>query len=265
MKTTIQNVIDRLIEPVGLLDETVDSLYFGDPKAVVTGIVTVFMPTQRVLEKAHKLNANLVIAHEGPFFNHKPSFDNIIENDPVYIAKKAFILESGLAIFRFHDYWHRYQPDGIMMGLLEALAWNSFVKKHQPTYSVVEVPPITLYELADYIKRKLNIAFVRVVGNEKTPCRRIGLMAGYRGGGQLTLPILEKENLDLIIYGEGPEWETPEYIRDASWQGRAKALIVLGHAESEEPGMKMLVDRIQQQFPNIPVNFIAENPVFQVL
>lgn len=57
--------------------------------------------------------------------------------------------------------------------------------------------------------------------------------------------------------------EAPEYIRDASWQGRAKALIVLGHAESEEPGMKLLADRIQKQFPDIPVNFVAKNPVFK--
>lgn len=265
MKITIQNVIDTLIEPVGLLEETVDMLSFGDPSVEVTGIVTTFMPTQRVLERAVELKANLIIAHEGTFFNHKSSFEKTLENDPVYLAKKAFIHDSGLAIFRFHDYLHRYQPDGIMSGLMEALAWNAYVVKHEPAYSVIEISAKTLYETAEYIKRKLQVPFVRVAGKADTPCKRVGVLAGYRGGGQLAIPIMEQENLDLIIYGEGPEWETPEYVRDASWQGRAKALIVLGHAQSEEPGMKWLADHIQQHFPDVPVRFVAERPIFQVL
>jgi len=265
MKAVIQNVVDMLIEPVGLLEKTVDTISFGDPQAEVTGIVITFMPTQRVLEKAVALNANLIIAHEGPFYQHQSHVDDLFEEDPVYQAKQQFILNSGLAIYRFHDYYHRYQPDGIMEGLIDALAWSSYVKRHQSAYSVVELPTMTLFEVADYIKRKLNIGFVRVIGNVDMTCRRVGLLAGYRGGGGLAIPLFEQENLDLIIYGEGPEWETPEYIRDATWQGRSKALLVLGHAESEEPGMKLLTERIQRQFADIPVHYIAEDPLFRVL
>ncbi len=265
MKTTIQNVIDILIEPIGLLDNTVDSLSFGDPQTAVTGIVTAFMPTQRILEKAVSMNANLIIAHESPFYQHQSSLDDVIEDDPVYQAKRMFILNSNLAIYRFHDYYHRYQPDGIMVGLIEALAWSSYVTKHQPAYSVLEVPTMTLFDMADYIKRKLNIGFVRAVGNVGTRCSRVGLLAGYRGGGRLTIPLIEQENLDLVIYGEGPEWETPEYVRDAASQGRPKALIVLGHAESEEPGMKLLAEQIQRRLPDIPVQYVAEKPLFRVL
>ena len=35
------------------------------------------------------------------------------------------------------------------------------------------------------------------------------------GGGALAIPYFEAEHLDLIITGEGPEGETPEYVRDA--------------------------------------------------
>lgn len=265
MKTIIQDVLDRLIEPVGILEKTVDTLIYGDSQTEVTGIVTTFMPTQNVLENAIMLNANLIIAHESPNYHHRMSLNDSIGDNPVYAAKRSLILDSGLAVFRFHDYWHRYQPDGIMVGLLEALAWNSYVIKHQPTYSVLEVPAMTLNEIAEYIKAKLKISFIRAAGNNSSSFRRIGLFAGYRGGGELVIPMIDKENLDLIIYGEGPEWETPEYIRDAASQGRAKGLIVLGHAESEEPGMRILADRIQSQFPDLLVRFVAEKPVFHVL
>ncbi|GGG04390.1 Nif3-like dinuclear metal center hexameric protein [Paenibacillus abyssi] len=263
MKTTIQNVINRLIDPVGRLTETVDSLYYGNPQAEVSGIVTAFMPTQRVLERALELNANLVIAHEGPFFQHKPPLDSTYGDDPVFAAKKKFILDSGLSIFRFHDYWHRYPQDGIMLGLIEALAWDTYVQKHEPAYSVMEIPATSVIDIANYLKKTLDIPCVRVGGEMDTLCSRVGLLAGYRGGGQLVIPLMEQENLDLVVYGEGPEWETPEYVRDAVWQGRSKALIVLGHAESEEPGMKLLADLLQRQFPEIPVHFVREKPVFQ--
>jgi hypothetical protein len=96
-------------------------------------------------------------------------------------------------------------------------------------------------------------------------CKRVGVLVGYRGGGESVLPLFEKENLDLVIYGEGPEWETPEYVRDAVRQGRKKALIVLGHAESEMPGMEYFARELQEKFPSIPVHFLPEKSVFRIL
>ncbi|GIQ71081.1 transcriptional regulator [Xylanibacillus composti] len=265
MKTTISQVMRALTEPVGVLEPTVDTLKYGDPEAEVTGIVTTFMPTQAVLEEAVELGANLIVAHEGPFFSHQDSFVQALKQDPVYLAKDACIREAGLALFRFHDYWHRYQPDGIMEGLLEALAWSDRAVRHEAVASVVQLPPVTVREIAQYVKRQLGLSYVRVTGGLDQTCERIGLLAGYRGGGEHAIPLFEREQLDLVVYGEGPEWETPEYVRDAVRQGRGKALIVLGHAESEAAGMKLLADRLQTRFPDVPVHFAANPPIFQVL
>jgi len=90
-------------------------------------------------------------------------------------------------------------------------------------------------------------------------------MAGYRGGGTHAIPLIEKHRLDLVLCGEGPEWETPEYVRDAVRQVRSKALITLGHAESEAAGMKLLADRLQARYPGLPVRYIAEEPIFRIL
>ena len=264
MALTVQNVLDRLMEPVGPIQNTVDTLKFGNPNMEVKGIAATFMATQQVIEQAIDLGVNLLITHEGLFYSHMDNPD-ILEESKVVHEKKRLIEESGIAVFRLHDYVHQYQPDGIMAGLIEALEWKPFVEKNASTSTIVNIPPMNVREIAQYVKTKLGIEFVRTAGELSQNCTRIGLLAGYRGGGALSIPLFEKEDLDLIISGEGPEWETPEFVRDAAYQGKRKALMVLGHAESEAPGMKYLAEWMETVFPDIPVHFIPEKALFQVV
>lgn len=264
MKTTIGQVIESLLEPAPLAKPTVDALRFGSAQAEVTGIVVVFLATQAAIEQASALGANLIISHEGAFYRHREE-DRRFHDDPVIREKLELIDQTGIAIYRFHDQIHRYHPDGITFGLIKALEWESYVEVHSPAASVVQIPPATLEQTAQYVKAKLHIPYVRVVGDFAMPCTRVGLLAGYRGGGDLAIPLMNEFNLDLIMVGEGPEWETPEYVRDAVHQGRNKALIALGHAESEEPGMEDVAARLRERFPGIPVYFIREKPLFQIV
>lgn len=263
MAIRVQDVLNQLIEPVGRLEVTVDTLKSGDPSMEVKGIAATFMATHDVIQKAIEKGVNLLITHEGNFYHHHDQIGHLVD-DPVYQAKRKLIEDSGIAIFRFHDYWHRYRPDGIMTGLIQSLEWAPFVTENRPAASLLTVPPMTVQELALYVKNKLGISFVRVVGDGSMICTRIGLLAGYRGGGGMAIPLFQEE-VDVIIAGEGPEWETPEYVRDAVHQGRKKAFIALGHAESEEPGMKYLAEMLAALYPSLPVHFIAEEQVFQVM
>ncbi|CAM3537427.1 Nif3-like dinuclear metal center hexameric protein [Marinicrinis lubricantis] len=268
MSVKVQDVIEILLAPlaqVERLEQTVDTLKCGDPAMEVTGIVTTFMPTQRVLEEAASVGANLVIAHEGLYYHHEDATEQKLKHDPVYEIKQQFLHRSGVAVFRFHDYLHRYRPDGIMEGLIDALGWRSFVVKQQYAWTIVEMPATAVQDIAAHVKASIGAPFVRIAGNASARCKRIGLLAGYRGGGELAIPLFEQEKVDLVVYGEGPEWETPEYVRDAAHQGRERAAIVLGHAESEMAGMKWLAERIEQKFPSIPVRFIPNEPVFRIL
>lgn len=264
MKPTVQAVMDALIKPVGRLERTVDTLKFGDPGMEVTGIVTTFMPTRQVIEQALKRKANLVIAHEGLFFSHEDDGAAGGE-DFICQTKKQFIEESGIAVFRFHDYWHRYQPDGITDGLIRELAWDDYVSVHHPSASLLNIPPASLQEIAEHVKQRLGISHVRIIGDMNMSCNRIGILAGYRGHGSMAIPLFEKEQVELVIYGEGHEWETPEHVREAVRQGVRRALLVLGHAESEEPGMKALAVRLAAMFPGIPVDYIKEDPLFRLV
>jgi len=263
MRTTVRDVIAALTAPAaGKPEPTVDGLLFGDPDAEVTGIVTAFMPSQRVLEEAHAAGANLVVAHEGPFFSHHAAFAQTLDDDPVWRAKKNFILETGLALYRLHDHVHRYTPDGIEDGLLEALDWSRHVVRRLPAAAILEREATTVRAVAEELKTRLGLSAVRVAGDPDAPCRRIGLLVGNRGGGANAIPLFERERLDLAVCGEGPEWEAPEYARDAARQGRTRAVIMIGHAESESPGMRLVARRLAAAFPSIPVRCADEEPVF---
>jgi putative NIF3 family GTP cyclohydrolase 1 type 2 len=264
MPITVQYILDKLMEPVNHIQNTVDTLKTGNPATEVKGIATAFMATHKVIEQTITLGANLLITHEGIYFSHHDHTESL-EKDPVYNEKRRLIMESGLAIYRFHDYWHRYKPDGIMAGLIQALDWQSYIVENQPAATILSIPPRTLGEISEHIKGRLGLQYLRFAGDLEMKCTRIGLLAGYRGGGGLCIPLYEQESLDLIIYGEGPEWETPEYVRDANDQGKQRNLIVLGHAESEEPGMRYLAQSLQTMFPSIPTYFIPVERTLQVI
>ncbi|AMQ20661.1 Nif3-like dinuclear metal center hexameric protein [Geobacillus sp. JS12] len=264
MTVTVQTVMERLTAGAERLSSTVDTLKYGDPGTEVRGIAVSFMPTYRVIEQAVRMGANLLITHEGLFYSHV-DHDETVKNDPVYQEKVRLIRESGIAIYRFHDYWHRYQPDGIVDGLVRALGWESYVSKYEPTAAILTIPRMAATEMVSKIKERLGISIIRIAGDVSAFCTRVALLAGYRGHGSLAIPLFEKEKLDAIIYGEGPEWETPEYVRDAVQQGRQNVLVVLGHAESEEPGMRYLAEKLRAMFPSIPVYFISEKPLFHFL
>jgi len=264
MTITIKDVIHQLTKQIPEVENTVDILKSGQLDTIVKGIGTTFLATQAVIEQAIDLDINLLISHEGAFYSHRDN-EGMLEGDPVSDKKRALIEESGIAIFRFHDYIHRYQPDGITEGLLRSLDWKNYIDENNPVSSILTLPPKSLGDIVEEIKCKLSIPYVRVVGEASQVCQRVGILVGYRGGGAHTIPLYHKNELDLMIIGEGPEWEAPEYVRDAIHQGRNNALIVLGHAESEMPGMEYLVETIKTAFPTIPVKYLHEKPIFTIM
>jgi putative NIF3 family GTP cyclohydrolase 1 type 2 len=262
---TVQEIMLHLTEGITLPDNTVDQLITGSPDQVVSGIVVAFMPTQHVIEQAIQLGANLIIAHESPFYNHHSATD-WLKNDSVYTYKRNLIDQAGIAIFRCHDIIHRFEPDGITDGLIQELGWTNYLSQRTTESDLVTfTEEITVHAIAQQLKTCLGIDYVRIAGNPEIVCRRAAVLVGFRGNGHVTIPMLQNEQVDLIIAGEGFEWETPEYIRDAVQQGKSKALIMVGHAESEAPGMRILAESLDDSIPGVKVTFVKEEPVFKIL
>ncbi|GCE22947.1 Nif3-like dinuclear metal center hexameric protein [Dictyobacter kobayashii] len=140
MARKIQEVIDLIVAeiPGAPLEDSIDTFKCGDPEQEVTGIVTTFTATIDVLRQAVSQGANLIITHEPTFYEHRDNTD-WLDEDPVYTAKRAFIDEHKLTIWRFHDYWHMHDPDGIQMGVEKVLGWENY--EHTDNHYVIHIPP----------------------------------------------------------------------------------------------------------------------------
>jgi len=260
---TIQSAIDTILAaiPGSIKTDTVDTIKAGDPTQPVNGIVTTFLASQAVLKKAVDLGANFVITHEPTFYNH---LDNVewLADDPVYRTKKKFIEENNLVIWRFHDNLHTHRPDPTVAGISQALGWEGYAHPENP--ELFNLPPVALKELIPAIKKSLGIHTLQVIGDPEITCRKAGILVGAWGGMNQML-LWKKADLDVLIVGETPEWETVEYARDAMIQGRNKALIVTGHANSEEPGMRWLVSWLRPKFPGIAIQHVPVGDPFKFI
>lgn len=254
MTTTINQIIDEILNsiPNSIRKDTVDTVKCGDPGQPVTGIATTFLASYSVLERAVQCGANFIITHEPTFYNHLDKVD-WLEEDPVYQAKLEFINQHNLVIWRFHDNWHIHQPDGLLHGITMKLGWEDYADPENP--AIFNLPTSTLRETALLIKEKLGIKTVRVVGDLDMECKKIGILVGAWGGSN-QIPFIRRTHPDALVCGEIAEWETSEYVRDAVAQGKKTALIITGHANSEEPGMEYLVSWLNQHFPGVPARHV---------
>lgn len=237
---------------VAVPHDTVDTVKAGDPSTPVTGIATTFLDTMDVLREAERRGLNLVITHEPTFYNHLDD-KAFFADDPVYLEKLAFIQRHHMVVFRFHDEIHEVSPDPIAMGLIQSLGWQRYMNAGSPF--LLTIPRTTLLELSRDLAKKLNAPTLRVVGNPALAITHVAILPGA-AGTQKQIVALRPEEVEVLLAGEVPEWETVEYVRDASAQGRHKALVLLGHAVSEEAGMKQCAEDIRPIFPEVKVQFV---------
>lgn len=254
---TVGEIMDLFINqvPGGALNNTVDTLKAGSRDIKVTGIVTTMFATIEVIQKAIALGANFIIAHEPTFYNH-PDQTDWLANDDVYRYKADLLKQHNIAVWRNHDYIHRLNPDGVRMGVLNQLNWQSY---YNPAASNVLILPATsLKSLIDYVKQKLFISQVRYIGNLEQSCQKILLMPGAAGGTR-QIQAMGKEKPDVLICGEIQEWETAEYVRDAQAKGQKLSLIVLGHIASEEPGSEFMATWLNKNVPGVKITHVLAN------
>lgn len=249
-----QQLIESIIEKTGAekVVNTVDTIKEGKADAEIKGIVTCMFATMDVLRKAVEKNCNLIITHEPLYYNHFDSAEQF-ENDAVFLEKQKFIKDNNLIIWRFHDYIHRIKPDGIITGMVEKLKWADNQLKDNPyKFSFAQ---ITLAGLLKDMKETFPENGFHVVGDSTMQLSNVVMVPGASGTmaqiGQLRLP-----DVDVVIAGEVPQWETYEYVRDAISQGRKKAIVFIGHINSEESGMKFCADWLGEFVTDIPIHFV---------
>ncbi|HLY68926.1 MAG TPA: Nif3-like dinuclear metal center hexameric protein [Puia sp.] len=255
----VQDVIDIILKevPGAPFTQTVDTIKSGSLSNNVSGIVTTMFATVSVIEEAAKWNANFIIAHEPTFYNHQDDV-NFVPGNEVVKQKQALLQKHNMTVWRFHDGWHAYKPDGILHGVLKKINWLQYEKPEKP---VITIPAMSFQQVIELLKSSLGIEHLRVIGNRHQQCERIAIIPGA-AGGEMQIGIVEKQKPDVLIVGELREWETAEYIRDGQLLGAKTALIALGHSQSEEPGMEWLADWLRPRVPELKIMHIASGNSF---
>ena len=246
---TVGEIMDLFIAqiPKAPFPQTVDTLKTGSREQKVTGIVTTMFATITVIREAIELKANFIIAHEPTFYNHAD--DTVwLDADPVYQFKRKLLDEYGITVWRNHDYVHSLAIDGVQAGVVKELGWEEYYRQH----AVLNLPETTLGNLITHIKTKMNVPALRYVGDLSQKLSKIALMPGA-AGGRRQIEMIQKEKPEVLICGESPEWETPEYVRNANEMGEKLGLIVIGHSASEEGGSEFMADWVRKTISGMPV------------
>jgi putative NIF3 family GTP cyclohydrolase 1 type 2 len=254
---TPRRVVERIQSNLGVTwrTETVDTFKAGNPDTAVRGIATTVMATMSVLERAAAAGRNFIISHEPTFYGHTDSTTEI-ENDPIYQRKAELIKKHDLVVWRFHDHWHMRRPEPMAQGFYQAMGWEKYV---QPSGRIVTIPEMTLEAAAKLTREKMGIKALRFMGDPATKITKVGYMPGY---GQLPAMMRVMADADLVFTGEQREWEGLYYAHDAIAAGHPKGVIVMGHAVSEEPGMKVCADWLKTFITEVPVELIPAGEPF---
>ena len=254
-RPTALGVVESIKQHMGVQwsEQTVDTFKDGDPATPVTGIAVTMMATFDVLKRAAAAGANLIITHEPTFYDHLDRLD-VLERDAVTATKRAFIREKQLVIVRMHDHWHRRRPDGIAVGMAQALGWEQ--QRDPQSEYLFQIPETSLGALAASIRQRLAAPTLRVVGDSNMRVTRVALAPGAAGFA-LHRQALQRPDVDVLLIGEAHEWETVEYVADAIAAGQKKALILTGHIPSEQAGMEEFARWLRTFLNNVTVTFVA--------
>jgi putative NIF3 family GTP cyclohydrolase 1 type 2 len=260
-KATAREIIAAIQHeiPTGWDQPTVDTFKAGNPDTPINGIAVTMMATMDVLQRAAAHGDNLIITHEPTFFDHLDTPQGIKADDAVWKEKREFIQKNGLVVWRLHDHWHNRTPDGILTGMTRVLGWTQFQNPKNP--HLYTLPATTLRKLAEAVAKKLDQPILRIVGDPDMSVTRVALAPGASGFAK-HVSALESDDVDVLLAGEAPEWETVEYAADAVSQGREKALILIGHVPSEQAGMEDCANWLKTFVKRVRIEFVATQQPF---
>lgn len=240
-------------------DPTVDGLVAGDGNKEIQKLATCFKLTAELIQKAKELGIDMIISHE-PLYTTGDICENV---NPIDIMKEKFLADSGIAVYRFHDHAH-CEPDYIHTGFFKALDLK--IKEKFPRESLgvcryVLEEKTTVRQLAEKIKRCLNLEVVRIVGNDDFSVETVCLCLG--SSNLQRVEKLYDPGCDLFITGEAGEVCVAENLRDACFFGIHKAMLIFGHYGSEYAGMRYLAEKLNSTL--MDTVFLDGGEVFHIV
>lgn len=250
-------------------ETTRDKVLYGNADQECKGIVTTCYASADVIFEAAKLGANLIISHEALFWNHGDHTDWLADNK-VFQAKKKLLDDTGIVVWRDHDYIHSGIPledgsytDGIFYGVMKILGWEDYLDDDIARPLTYRFPKRTVSDLAKELITKNNLNGMRITGDQNALIEKVRIISHVIGFDDNAITkSIEEDNIDAVISMEITDFTVSEYIRDSAMLNRPRAAINMGHFNTEEPGMKYMVEYLPKVVGDIPVHFVQSGDAY---
>lgn len=234
----------------GVFERTCDTFKCGDENREVKKVAVCMFGTLGVVKAAWEWGAELLIVHEPLYYTHM----DVHTGEKIECEKRRRIEETGIVIWRYHDYPHSAPTDLIADGVVKAMGFAGETE-YTDVFDLRRIhldSPMTLGQIASQIERNLGIAHVRVCGDMDASFEKLSCMFGTPGG---VYEELRSDDCQVMLTGEGSEIGLGEYCRDAADMGFKKAVILMGHIGSERDGMKLVADMINARIPGVEAKY----------
>lgn len=244
-------------------DRPTDGFKAGDPNRPLDTAVVVWKPSFEVLREAQALGAQMVIAHESLTVNAvngdpRPEKEFAL---PTEEATFRWLEESGLVVYRCHDFWDQYPKEGIRSSWQHGLKLNGEVIADEYPLMVTEISPMTVGDLARHILQltaPLGQTGVLVNGAINQMVVRVGT-----GTGASANPLkMRALGADAGIIVD----DFYSYVRMGVHTHELNfPTIAVNHGVAEEWGIRNLADHIERKFTGLNVRHIQQRCVYTVL
>jgi putative NIF3 family GTP cyclohydrolase 1 type 2 len=255
---TAGDVLDRMKAHVGVpwlsdsMKSTVDNLLGGGAETPVRGIATTTMATLDVMRTAVARGLNMIVSHETPFYSHPDKIEDL-KNDTTLAYKLEYMRTNRVVLLHWHDHWHHRNPDGSAYGMMKEMNWEKYVDPSDVKHFTL--PQQTLEKLATSFQQKLQLHNIRVIGKPQLKVSRVYASWGY-AKRELAISLLNRPDVEVLVTGESVEWEAIPYAQDMVAMGQKKALVLLGHVNSENGGMRYCAEWLRGFIREVPVGFV---------
>jgi putative NIF3 family GTP cyclohydrolase 1 type 2 len=263
--------IDRHMRQVGTWvdwSQTVDTFKAGDPEAEVRGIAVAWQSQWPALREAQRTGCNLFITHEPTFYVHRDDDPGGFADEHLE-AKRAWLSETGMVVYRCHDVWDVVPEHGIRDSWARGLGLDGplLAEDARRYYGLYAVEKQTVHDLAQRLAgrvRGLGQQHVQVVGDPERLVRHlaIGTGAACRVPAMAALRTPAGEAPDALLVTD----DGMRFWADGSWAiDRDLPLLVVNHATAEEWGMQSLARYLEQHFPGTPVRHLAQGCLYETI
>ncbi len=271
----ISEVIEKLKKyhkGYGTIDPktTRDQILYGNPDQECTGIVTCIWPSVDVIKKTIELGANLIVSHEALFWNHGDHQEWLQETgNQTYLEKKKLLDDANICVWRDHDYIHSgirmddgSYKDGIFYGLAKELGWEDYLTDHESCLTF-HLPEMTVGEVAQTFLDKLGVNGMKMIGKEDQKVEDVEILFHVLGDAQNMITKADQNDTNLLMAMELVDFTLTEYVRDSFMLGKDRAILCMGHFNTEEPGMKYCLEYFPKAIgEDIPMHFVSAGDMY---